>query len=246
MRIRPLALLLGAATTVCGPVSAASLRISPIGLDLVASQRAAALTLVNTDADPVNLQIRIFKWTQVDGQDMLEPASDMMVSPPAAAVPAGASYTVRVARPSTASVQHEQAYRLFIDELPKPVDPRAVGQGVAMVLRTSMPVFVTSPKAVAQLHWRVWQSSDGLHVDVSNDGQRHAKISGLTVQPVDGAPIVFGAGLNGYVLAGTSKSFLLKSADAPNLPSLVPGASVTLTAKNDALSIKEQLSVVAK
>jgi fimbrial chaperone protein len=243
MRILRAALVLGAVMTVAAPASAASLRISPIGVDLVTPQRASALTLVNTDSDPVNLQIRVFKWTQVNGDDVLEPASDMLVSPPAATIPPGASYTVRVARTSNGPVQQELSYRLFIDELPKPIDPRTVGQGVAMVLRTSMPVFVTNTKAVAQLHWKVWQDDKGLHADVTNAGLRHAKIAGLTVQPAGGEPIVIGAGLNGYVLAGTSKSFLLKATGKVKLPTLAPGTALTLTARNDALNIKENLSV---
>jgi fimbrial chaperone protein len=244
MRISRAALFLGAVMTLATQTWAASLRISPIGVDIVTPQRASSLTLVNTDSEPVNLQIRIFKWTQVNDEDVLEPASDMLVSPPAATVPPGASYTVRVARTSSGPVQQEQPYRLFIDELPKPIDPRTVGQGVAMVLRTSMPVFVTNTKALAQLHWKVWQDDKGLHAEVVNSGLRHAKIAALTVQPAAGAPLVFGAGLNGYVLAGTSKSFLLRSG-TEKLPTLAPGTPLTLTAKNDALDIKENLSVAA-
>lgn len=141
----------------------------------------------------VNLQIRLFKWSQVDGEDHLDPTSEMLVSPPAASVPAGASYTIRVARPAAAAVPTEQAYRLFIDELPKPIDPRTIGQGVAMVLRTSMPVFVTDKKAIAQINWKVWQDAEGLHAEAANVGQRHAKIALLTIQPATGAPIVFGS-----------------------------------------------------
>src|ERR1700744_6110375 len=100
MRFFRTAFMLGLAASLVGPAFAASLRISPIGLDLVATQRASSMTLVNTDTDPVNLQIRIFKWSQVNGADVLEPAADMMVSPPAAKVPPGASYTIRVARQS--------------------------------------------------------------------------------------------------------------------------------------------------
>jgi fimbrial chaperone protein len=238
-----------AAAAIGVPAQAASLRISPVGIDLPARQRAASITLVNTDSEPVSLQIRIFKWSQSGGEDKLDPTSEMLVSPPAATVPPGASYTVRVARPAAGPVQGEQSYRLFIDELPKPIDPRTVGQGVSMVLRTSMPVFVVDTKAIARLGWKAWRDKDGLHAEVVNNGQRHAKIAALTLQPsAGGAPYVFGSGLNGYVLAGSTKRFDFKTppADkpqvhAPTLPTA--GSTLILTAKNDGIDIKESVIV---
>ena len=237
----PLALALGLFTALAQPAEAASLRISPIGVDMSAGERAASMTLVNTGADSVNLQLRIFKWTQVNGEEVLEPATDMLVSPPATTIPAGASYTVRVARESNAAVQNELSYRVFIDELPKPVDPRTVGQGVSMVLRTSLPVFVVDPKAFAKLSWKVWQDASGLHADATNSGQRHAKITGLTVRPDGGVPLVFGAGLNGYVLSGSHKRFDLKLDSKAK--SLAPGTGVKLTAQDGSMPVEESLHV---
>lgn len=235
----PLALALGLFGALAQPAEAASLRISPIGVDMPAGERAASMTLVNTGTDPVSLQLRIFKWSQANGEEVLEPATDMLVSPPATTIPPGASYTVRVARESNASVQNELSYRVFIDELPKPVDPRTVGQGVSMVLRTSLPVFVVDPKAFAKLDWKVWQDASGLHVDATNSGRRHAKITGLTVRPDGGAPMVFGAGLNGYVLAGSHKRFDLKL--DPKAKPLTPGMLVKLTAQDDNMPVEESL-----
>jgi fimbrial chaperone protein len=223
------------------PSEAASLRISPIGIDMSAAQRAASMTLVNTGADPVNLQLRVFKWTQVRGEEVLEPATDMLISPPAATIPAGASYTVRVARQSAASVQSELSYRVFIDELPKPIDPHTLGQGVAMVLRTSLPVFVVDPNAYAKLSWKVWQDASGVHAEAINSGLRHAKIIGLAVQPEGGAPMVFGAGLNGYVLAGAQKRFDLTL--DPKAKALVVGTAVKLTAHDGGEVIQESVHV---
>lgn len=221
-------------------VRAASLRISPIGLDLPANERAASLTLVNTGSAPVNLQLRVFQWQQVDNADVLEPTTDLMVSPPAATVPPGASYTVRVARTATSAVVGELSYRLLIDELPRPVDPRTVDQGVSMVLRTSMPVFFAAPQAKAQLTWRLWRDADGLHAEATNHGDRHAKIAGLSVQDDQRRAFSFGSGLNGYVLAGAQKRF-----DLPDRAAglLVPGQHLTLTARNGALEIHETLLV---
>lgn len=243
MKFMPiLAIVLGLSVAFAQPAAAASLRISPIGIDMAASDHAASMTLVNTGAEPVNLQLRIFKWTQANGEEVLEPTSEMLVSPPATTIPAGASYTVRIARQSTAPVQLEASYRVFIDELPKPTDPRTLGQGVAMVLRTSLPVFVVDPNAFAQLSWKVWRDANGLHAEAINNGKRHAKILGLAVQPADGAPLSFGNGLNGYVLAGARKRFDLKI-DGKALSHLTPAMNVKLTAHDGNQAIEENLHV---
>jgi len=222
---------------------AASLRISPIGLDLPSNQRAGSMTLVNTGGEPVNLQMRVFQWTQDAGEDVLTPTTALTVSPPAATIPPGASYTIRVARPAAAPVEGEQSYRLLIDELPKPIDPRTVDQGVSMVLRTSMPVFIAHPKAMAQLAWRVWRDGQGLHAEVANQGNRHAKITGLSVQTSTGQTLAFGQGLNGYVLAGSRKRFDLP---ADTVPALGAGEPLKLTGNNGPLVIDETLHLEAR
>ncbi len=232
-----------AGTLIVTSGQAASLRISPIGIDMPSSQRAAAVTLDNNDSEPVNIQIRIFHWSQANGEDRLEPATDMLVSPPAATVPSGASYTIRVARRAAVPVAGEQSYRLFIDELPKPIDPRTVSRGVSMVLRTSMPVFVADKRAVAKLGWKVWQDVRGVHVQVTNSGQRHARIVGLTFQQPSGPAIAFGGGISGYVLAGTSKRFDALVDPKVSLPVLIPGGRGTLTGKDGGLDIKEEVVV---
>ncbi|MFT3762898.1 MAG: molecular chaperone [Pseudoxanthomonas sp.] len=240
---RPLhRLIIIVALLMAGAANAASLRISPIGLDIPSDERAASMTLVNTSVEPVNLQLRVFQWSQRDGRDVFAPTTDILVTPPATTIPPGASYTVRVARTGAAQPDSELSYRLFIDELPKPVDPGTVNQGVAMVLRTSLPVFVVDPKAYPKLAWELRQDAEGLHLKATNSGGRHAKISGLALHPQSGDPINFGDGLNGYVLAGSSRVFDLKPLGAK--PDLLPaGAAFTLTAKSNGQDIQDSVLV---
>lgn len=220
------------------PAQAASIRISPVNIEMQESQKATALSLTNTGTEAVSLQLRTFEWSQQNGQDHLVPTSGLMISPPAVTVPAGASYTVRIARTAVTSVPSELSYRLLIDELPRPVDPRTLSQGVSMILRTSLPVFVVDDKAFAQLSWRAWQDTNGVHTEVHNTGQRHAKISQLTLS-VNNIPISFGSGLNGYVLAGTTRQFTTLQ---PNTRvKLTKGQFVTLRAKDGYLPIEETL-----
>ena len=219
---------------------AASIRIAPVNVDMPTTQKATALTLTNMGAEAVSLQLRSFSWSQSDGKDELTPTDRLMISPPAVTVPAGGSYTVRIARSSISSVSSEESYRLLIDELPRPVDSRTINRGVSMILRTSVPVFVVDENAFAQLSWSIRQDAVGLHARVTNTGKRHAKISQLTLTA--GQTVVsFGEGLNGYVLSGTSRQFTVAHPD-PHLR-LTGGKSVILTARDGDHPLKETLHV---
>lgn len=226
------------------PAWAAKLRISPIGLHLTATERAGAITIVNTDERPVNLQLRVYEWSErEDGREQLDKTSDMIVSPPAITVPAGASYTIRIARPVVTPVNGELTYRLLIDELPQPDDPRTVSQGIKMVLRNSLPVFVTDAKAIADLKWVVWQDEAGIHARAQNQGKRHAKIVNLTLQTATGRPLSFGGGLNGYVLGGATRVFTAPANAGSAGVRLRDGDDISLVAKNDALDVKATVTV---
>lgn len=242
MRALATAALILFAAALAGVAGAASLRISPIGIELAPNQRAAALTVTNTDKRPVSIQVRVFRWTQDDGGDRLDPTTDLIVNPPAATIPAGAAYTVRIARPSVTPVDAERSYRLVIDELPRPSESGPASQGVAMLLRTSMPVFIGDHAQSASLAWTVWQDAQGLHAEASNTGRRHARVAGLALDAGDGRRIVFGEGLNGYVLAGAARRFDLRT--APNeTPPRLAGATVVLTARDRDQQLRETLSV---
>ena len=226
------------------PVIAASLSLSPVGLDLLSNQKAASISLTNNGSQPVSLQVRIFKWSQIDGKDVLEPTRNVLASPPAATVPAGATYTIRVARVGPVPTGSE-SYRLFIDELPKAVDPRAAPQAVSMVLRTSLPVFFTPKEAVARLTWTVWQDSSGTHLRGTNNGQRYVKLADLAVETPAGR-LSFGTQLAGYILPGATRQFDLPvDGNTGPVPTLAGGAKVTVTAKAGKFDVRDEAVVQA-
>jgi fimbrial chaperone protein len=213
------------------PLHAASLRMSPIGLDLTAPEKAGAISLTNTSDEPVNLQIRIFKWTQVDGKDVLTETRDVLVSPPATTIKAEETYTLRVVRTASQPVSGEETYRLVIDELPKPIDPRAPAQGVRMVLRTSMPIFFVDKAAIADIRFTSWRSGDKYYIEAF-----------ITLSSPDGE-VSFGSGLNGYVLAGQTMRF----ESAADTRALVrPGAATLITGKGSSLDLRKDLVIEAR
>lgn len=232
--------LMVAGCLMTAPAIAASLSISPVILDLPIGQKAAAITLTNNATAPVSLQIRVYKWSQADGRDVLTPTRDVLASPPAATVPGGAAYTIRILR--QAATPTAESYRLMIDELPKPIDPNAPSRGVAMLLRTSLPIFFTPEGAAARVRWKLWSDADGLHLEGRNEGQRYIRLANLAVETAQGR-VSFGTGLAGYILPGATRRFNAKPGAAAPPPQLAPGSEATVTAKTGSTSLKDPVRV---
>ena len=192
----------------------ASLRVQPLIVSVDAPSQASSISIENTGSSPLSLQIRVFEWSQPGGQDVLAPTTDVVVSPPAATIPPGASYTVRVARTAGAAESGEKSYRLWIDELPPAGPPRPGGGEVAVRLRYDLPVFFHARDAASNVAWRAYRSGEGLVLEATNSGTRHARIEGLKVIAA-GSEISFGDGLNGYVLAGTTRRWTGPAGAAP-------------------------------
>ncbi|QHI96785.1 fimbria/pilus periplasmic chaperone [Xylophilus rhododendri] len=233
-----LALFLAAAAA-----SAASLAIAPVGLDLPASQKAARLSLANNAPTPLNVQVRVFQWRQVDGQDRLLPTQDVVASPPATTIPPGQTYVIRVARLSPAPVLAEESYRLLIDEIAPAADDQA-GKGVAMVLRTSLPVFFGDPQAAAVLQWRVFQNGTELVAEASNRSRRHVKLSDLAARSGDSS-LRFSSGLTGYVLPGSTRRFRV-AIPAADEAAFARGTDITLTGRAGAAMVQEPVHVLGR
>jgi fimbrial chaperone protein len=121
--------------------AASSLRVSPIGLDLAGGAAASTIRLWNNEKQPVNVQVRIFKWTKVDGKDRFEPTTDVVASPPISKLAGGSENLIRVVRVAKRPLAEKENYRLMVDELPSVA---AAGTSrVNIVIRHSIPVRFT-------------------------------------------------------------------------------------------------------
>jgi fimbrial chaperone protein len=208
MRMRSLSSSLIAAvalTAAANPAAAASLQVTPLLIEVPAPGATSTLTLRNEGPRPVNAQVRVFRWTQTNGEDLLEPTEAVVASPPLVSLASRVNYAVRVVRSSRQPVSREEAYRLVVDELPDA--SRARSGTVAIVLRQSIPVFFRPEDAGApKLSWSVKTAGNRVTVTVKNAGERRVRIARLKVS-VGNASVTFGNGLVGYALAGSTMSW---------------------------------------
>ncbi len=185
---------------------AAALQISPIRLDLPPGQNAASVTLRNRGTQPLNAQVRVFRWTQdIDG-DRLEPAPTLVASPPIVQIPGDGEQLVRVVLTQPAAGNGEQAYRLLIDELP---ERRPQTQtGVTMQLRYSVPVFVNAgTNAPPRLSATLRRDGGRAMLVIRNPEARHAQLAGVSIEWSDGTQSALTAGLLGYALGGATRAW---------------------------------------
>lgn len=193
---------LGALILAAGSAQSASLRVAPTNLELIAPDSAAVLNVGNSAESPINVQVRVFRWSQENGQERLEPTNDVVASPPMIQLRSGGENLVRVVRVSKRPINGEESYRVIVDELP---DARRQQAGtVSMVLRHSIPVFFKSPEAKpADITWSIGRSSNGVVLQASNRGDSRIRLADLRLS--QGGRAVGGKeGLLGYVLAGST------------------------------------------
>ena len=186
---------------------AASLQVAPVLLDVATPGDAAtSITLRNVGTRPINAQVRVFKWKQVNGEDVFEETQDIAVAPAILNLRTNMDFTVRVVRRAGTPVRGEESYRLIADELP---DTTQLAPGtINMVIRHSVPLFFRAPEATApDLSWSVRKNKDHLETLVANQGDRHVRLAGLKLADKAGVSYSYGPGLTGYVLGNSEITF---------------------------------------
>jgi len=196
------ALLFAGATL---PATAGSLQVEPVLLDVTTAGAAAStLTLHNAGSTPINAQVRVFRWSQVHGEEKLEPTDDVAASPPVLTLGANAKNIVRIIRQSKQPVVGEESYRLLIDQLPDLSQQK--NGGVNLMVRYSIPVFFGARnKKSPTLAWSVAVKGNKVTLSAHNTGDRRLRISALTLRDASGHRISLGAGLAGYALGQSTK-----------------------------------------
>lgn len=190
-------------------LNAASIRLSPVSVEILSDQAASSISLYNQSNESSDLQVRVFEWRQNAGQDQLIPTDEIAISPPFLKLQPNDSYNLRVVRINPVPFSGEQTYRIIIDELPKPIDNRKVDQGVNVLLRSSLPLFVVNKDAMTKLTWSIQQEQNNSSLIINNIGNRHALLSNLTIvdTTANKSYAIKVNTVNGYILAGKARNF---------------------------------------
>lgn len=188
---------------------AGSFGVSPIRIDLDAAGKTGSVTITNDDpSTKLDMRVKLAEWTQdADGKDVYVDSNDLVYFPRILTLEANEQRVVRVGLKVPATTK-ERAYRLFLEELPKPRDPQDKGAHVAFVMRFGVPIFLppTQGKPAASVD-RLDAASGNILVYVSNTGNRHFRIDTFKLRSDTGFEKSI---TGGYVLAGVSKKLAIE------------------------------------
>jgi fimbrial chaperone protein len=219
------------------PAQAGSLQVEPVLIDVTtAGSAASSVTLHNAGTTPINAQVRVFRWSQTNGQEKLEPTDDVAASPPVISLGPNAKNIVRIIRQTKQPVVGEESYRLLVDQLPDLTQQK--NGGVNLMVRYSIPVFFgAANKKSPTLAWSVAVKGDKVTLTAHNTGDRRLRLSALTVQDASGRKISLGTGLAGYALGGSTKSWTVPS------HGFAAGGSASVSGQSDGGPIRAVASI---
>lgn len=194
-------------------VSAGSLSVTPIRIELSSAQRSVALTVRNGGDQSTVVQAQLVAWSQADNDDRLEPTTDIFASPPIFTVAPGASQIVRIALRRAPDAARERSYRVLVTEVPGKPQPESTGAQFA--LKISLPIFVdaTGAKTSPQLEWSGSRTAKGeLTLIAVNTGTKHIQVKAIEVTKDGSDPDARFAGL-WYILPGQRRTVTIKPSD---------------------------------
>lgn len=189
--------------------AANSLLIWPVNPTIRPGEQAAALWIENQGRTTAHLQLRVFAWQQLDGDDDYRVQHDIVGSPPMTRIAPGQRQLVRLTRTAPTPVPRELAYRVVVDEIPVQAADTTQADapaGVRFQFRYSIPLFVLGETAAhdgPQLAWTLEQREGQTFLLVHNHGHRHARLTGLGFRRQRGAHVPLQNAQLGYVLAGS-------------------------------------------
>jgi fimbrial chaperone protein len=240
-----LLVLCGLALGSIGSARAGDFVISPLRVTLSREVKSTQIEIRNDDTRPLRVQMQAMAWSQDDGgKDQYAESDGLLFFPKSMEIPPGQSHIVRLG-PKALPASVEDAYRLFIAELPGPEDAAATGSAsVRILLRVGVAVFVAplEPRAAAEFR------SLALHhgaaeLTVSNTGNVHIAADRLAIVGLDrdGKPLFETPLQDRYFLAGTTKQLHAQiprdqCAQLAGLQAVLVGSGVDLKRRLDVSS----------
>lgn len=210
-----------------GTARAGSFQVDPVKLTLTRQKPVGVLHIRNTGTQPTVVQVEVKVWSQGDGSNSYAAAPEVLATPPIVRLAPGAVQVIRVGLRHPAAGTNEQAYRVFLREVPPPPEPGF--KGLRMALRISIPMFVppaTPGKPVLQ--WHLSPAPNGkLRISVTNQGTVHAHLSQLALQGAGASALPMPESVI-YVLAGATRTWLVDAHGAIKV-----GQRLHLSARGD-------------
>ena len=221
---------------VCSTAQAASLQVNPLRVHLPAKRPVSSVEVMNLGATATDVEVQLHAWKQVDGEDVLEPTNQVVVTPPIFSIDPGSSQVVRIGLLNPNASSTERAFRMILREIPsdQPLE-NGGAPSLRVLLQMSIPVFC-APNGAIEKDLRVTASrskNGAISLRAMNHGNVHARFQEVTLLSHTGKKLVRQPLLR-YVLPGQDVEVAsLKTQGASRVKALYafPGASGQIEAE---------------
>jgi fimbrial chaperone protein len=220
-----------------GVARAGSFSVNPVRVEMFEGHTSAVVQIQNLADEPVTVQAHVMAWSQKDGEEIFVETDQILLNPPIFTIQPKHSQFVRLGLRQVKFLSDgELAYKLILEEVPKP--PKPGFNGLQTVLRLTLPIFAKPRQRIATpLLWRAEQTTDGaLQVTAVNQGITHVKVQSLEIATSAMPMAATGAQRGAYLLAGQSRTWIFRDAR------LQVAHSFLLTAATDEGEIHETLA----
>ncbi|MET0182524.1 MAG: fimbria/pilus periplasmic chaperone [Caulobacterales bacterium] len=167
--------------------------VSPVLVSLEPGRNISSIRLRNGRNRPISFELEVYSWSQQDGQNVMTPTTELLITPKVFEVPENDEQIIRLGV-SAIDSGAERAYRILIRELPSTLNR---GANVGLRLEMSLPVFVVPRGAEPQLDLNIQDAPEGPSLVLTNTGNAHIQLASIDADDV---------AMNGprYLLAGAS------------------------------------------
>lgn len=217
-----------------GSALADGISVSPVRIHLEPANPRGTVTVKTSGARMIPMEVRGFRWVQEHGEDKLIGDTGFIAAPPVFDLPAEGEQVLRVGLKSKSADPVEQTYRIMVTELP---DATLEASGVKMLMRMSLPVFVTPKGAVPKPILSAVRHSDGtVKVTLKNEGTAHIQLTGLSVVASGTENSAAERKLLDYVLAASEKSWVVTPETS------LPGGTLNIVAETNIGALESPLA----
>jgi P pilus assembly chaperone PapD len=227
---------------------AGRMQIIPVRADLAAPRYNAFFTLKNLDDKPLFVKTYAKKWLQQDGKDFYIDSRDLLVTPIMTSIKSADSQILRVALLAPPNLLIEQAFYLYVLEIPQRAKPVKGSENKASILtawQLAIPIFVGPVHPIKHLNWRLTKASKGkLKLWVTNDSNVHVQFRKFTFNSSTNSKLQFVQDKSFCLLAHQHGSFDL-TIDKTSLSNFKVGDTVNVTTNTDQGDFQSSVKIVA-